>query len=31
MIQEAQANVGATMGTDVVEWLPSAEHHFDGL
>ena len=31
MIQEARTNVGATMGTDVVEWLPSAEHHFDGL
>lgn len=31
MIQEAQANVGATMGADVVKWLPAAEHHFDGL
>ena len=31
MVREAQTNVGATMGADVVEWLPAAEHHFDGL
>lgn len=31
MVAEARKNVGATMGADVVEWLPAAEHNFDGL
>ena len=31
LVTEAQTNVGATMGADVVEWLPAAERHFDGL
>ncbi len=31
LVAEAQANVGVTIGADVIEWLPAAEHHFDGL
>jgi len=31
MVDEAKANVGMTMGNDVIEWLPAAEHHFHGL
>lgn len=31
MVAEAKANVGVTIGADVIEWLPAAEHNFDGL
>lgn len=31
MVDEARENVGMTMGKDVIEWLPAAEHHFHGL
>ena len=31
MIAEAKANVGVTVGPDVLEWLPAAENHFHGL
>jgi len=31
MVAEAKANVGVTVGADVVEWLPAAEYNFDGL
>jgi hypothetical protein len=31
MVAEAKANVGMTMGNDVIDWLPAAEHHFRGL
>ena len=31
MITEARANVGVTVGPDVLEWLPAAEKHFHGL
>lgn len=31
MVAEARKNVGATMGADIVSWLPVAERHFDGL
>jgi hypothetical protein len=31
MIAEAKANVGVTVGPDVLEWLPTAENHFYGL
>lgn len=31
MVAEAKANVGMTMGTDVIKWLPAAERHFHGL
>ena len=31
MVNEAKANVGMTMGDDVIEWLPAAERHFHGL
>lgn len=31
MIAEARANVEATVGADVLEWLPAAQHNFHGL
>ena len=31
MVTAAAANVGVTVGEDVVAWLPAAEHNFDGL
>lgn len=31
MVAEAGANVAVTVGEDVVEWLPAAMRHFDGL
>ena len=31
MVQEAQAKACATISPDVVEWLPTAERHFEGL
>lgn len=31
MVDEARANVGMTMGNDVIGWLPAAERHFHGL
>lgn len=31
MLTEARANVGMTIGQDVIEWLPAAEGNFHGL
>ncbi len=31
MVSEARANVGVTMGENVIEWLPAAEGNFYGL
>lgn len=31
MVAEARANVGVTIGADVIEWLLAAEHNFYGL
>jgi len=31
MVAEASANVGMTVGADVLEWLPAAQNHFYGL
>lgn len=31
MVEEAQAKACATMGSDVVGWLPAAGRHFEGL
>ena len=31
MIMKAKANVGVTVGPDVLDWLPRAENHFYGL
>ena len=31
MVAEARGTVSATLGGDVVEWLPDARRHFDGL
>ena len=31
MVAEARGNVSATLGGEVVEWLPDARRHFDGL